>query len=160
MSAAGRSSSRRRGRRAKPSSRSSSDKGVDADGVAGLGQFALDVVDGEVALAHGDDQFAHRVTRGCALGPMARGAEELALVGVVAKLVAQDAEGAWGVAEASRDLLGGAVFDEVGTQGLVLALQGMFGGKEEPGFWVSYVFTSTQRHTSILLYYQSLVKHF
>ena len=56
--ASGRSSSSRRGRRAKPSSRSRREQGIDADGVPGVGQFALDVVDGEVAFPHGDDQVA------------------------------------------------------------------------------------------------------
>ena len=44
-------------------------EGVDADGVPGGGQFALDVVDGEVPLAHGDDQVADAIARGAECGP-------------------------------------------------------------------------------------------
>ena len=61
LRAAGRSSSRRRGSRAKPSSRSNYGKGIDADGVLARGQFALNVVDREVALAQSHHLFADRI---------------------------------------------------------------------------------------------------
>jgi len=57
--------------------------------------------------------------------------EGSAFQGIVAELIAEDAEGAWGVAEASGDVGGGLVIDEEGTEGFVLALQGELGGKEE-----------------------------
>ena len=53
----GRSSSRRRGKRAKAFFTQEHAEGVDADGVPGIGEFELDVVDGQVAFAHGDDDI-------------------------------------------------------------------------------------------------------
>ena len=55
----------------------------------------------------------------------------MSLIGVVTELMAQDAEGARGIAETLRYLMGGEAFDEVGAQGLVLAVEGMLWGKEE-----------------------------
>ena len=63
-------------------------------------------------------------------GPRSGRAEELRL-GVATELVAQHAEGPRGIAERAGDLVGGAVFDEEGAQGLVLALAGMGGLGEE-----------------------------
>jgi hypothetical protein len=62
--------------------------------VSGPGQFGADVVDGEVAFAHGDDEFADAIACWglgvrCGLGK-----EGSAFVRVVAELVAEDAEGA------------------------------------------------------------------
>ena len=51
----------------------------------------------------------------------------------MAELVAEDAEGPRGVAEAASDLVGGESLDEVGAEGLVLSLERRFGGQEEPG---------------------------
>ena len=51
------------------------------------------------------------------------GDEELRLR-LVAEVMAQDLEGARGIAKGASDLGGGNVFDEVGAQGLVLALLG------------------------------------
>ena len=44
-------------------------EGVDADGMAGLGQFALDVEDRKVAFAQGDDAFADGVAGRVLLRP-------------------------------------------------------------------------------------------
>ena len=102
--------------------------------MAGLGQFALDVVDGEVAFAHGHDEFAYRVTSGGVTGPMLNRRKEVMLfVGVMAELVAQDAKRARRVAKAACDLMGWAAVDEVGTKGFVLSVQRVFGSKEELG---------------------------
>ncbi len=109
-------------------------QGIDADMVAGDGQLAADVVDGEVPLAHGDDQVADAIARGAGCGPWPAGGKKAApLGGVVAELVAEDAEGARGVAEAASDLVGGESLDEVGAEGLVLSLERRFGGQEESG---------------------------
>ena len=43
----------------------------------------------------------------------------------------QDAEGAWGVAEAAGDVGGGLLVEEVSAEGFILALHGELGGKEE-----------------------------
>jgi hypothetical protein len=47
--------------------------------------------------------------------------------------MAQNAEGARGIAEALGDLLGGEPFEEIGPQGLVLALGGGSRFEEEAG---------------------------
>ena len=53
--------------------------------------------------------------------------------GLVAEAVAEDAEGPRGVAEAFGGLGGGETFDEIGAEGLVLAVERLLGGEEEPG---------------------------
>jgi hypothetical protein len=60
-----------------------------------------------------------------------RAEEGSAPVGVVAELVTEDAKGARGIAEAVGDFVGGHLLDEVGAQGLILALQGILGAEEE-----------------------------
>ena len=103
-------------------------EGVDADVVPGGGQLAADVVDGEVPLPHGDDQIADAIARRRRVRPLAGSREEGgALGGVVAELVAEDAEGPRCVAEAASDLVGGESLDEVGTEGFVLSLERRFG---------------------------------
>jgi hypothetical protein len=57
--------------------------------------------------------------------------------GIVAKMVAQDAEGAGGVGEAAGDLGTRELLDEVSAEGFILAVEGDFGGEEELGVWVS-----------------------
>jgi hypothetical protein len=109
-------------------------EGINTDGVSGLGQFALDVVDREVPFAQGHDEFAYPITGRSVTWPMLdRLKEAELLVGVLAELVAEDTKRAGRVAEAARDLLGRAAFEEVGAEGLVLSVQGVFGGEEEVG---------------------------
>ena len=105
--------------------------------VPGGGQLASDVVDGEVPLPHGHDQVADAIARRGRVRPLAGGREEGgALGGVVAELMAEDAEGPRRVAEAASDFVGGESLDEVGAEGLVLPLERRFGGQEEPGLGV------------------------
>ena len=59
--------------------------------------------------------------------------EEGALVGVMAELMAQDAERARGVTEAGGDLVGWELLDEVGAEGFVLAVEGVLGREKEGG---------------------------
>ena len=76
-----------------------------------------------IGLAQLDDE----VVRGGLLGLMARArtrGDEEGWVGVVPEVVAHDLEGAGRVAERAGHLGRGVVFDEVGAQGLVLALLG------------------------------------
>jgi hypothetical protein len=78
--------------------------------------------------------------------------EGSALLGIVAELMAKDAEGAGGVAEATGHLGRGLLIDEVGTEGFVLALHGELRGQEE--FLVArrrYVIRSVGLHISIVL---------
>ncbi len=80
-------------------------QGVDADWPAGLREFSLDVVDGEVALAHRNGELTYPIAHRSALGAMSEVAEEAGALGrVMAELMAQDAESPRGVAEAVGDL--------------------------------------------------------
>ena len=73
---AGRSSSRRRGSRAKPSSRSRTARALMLSCGRPARQFPLDVVDGEVPLAHRHDQLADAVPERGGLRAALRVAEE------------------------------------------------------------------------------------
>ena len=93
--------------------------------MAGGSEFALDVIDGEVAFAHGNGQIANPITFGRRLRPAVGLTEEGGtFVGVVTELMAEDAKGTDGVAEAASDVGGGFLVNEEGTQGFVLALEG------------------------------------
>ena len=60
-------------------------QGVNADGVASGGQFALNVVDGQVLFAKSDDEFTGPIAQGSVVGPSAKDLKEsLAKVAVVA----------------------------------------------------------------------------
>ena len=73
--------------------------------MAGGGEFALDVIDGEVAFAHGHGQITNAAAGRSRLRSMQRLAEEgSAFVGVVAEVVAEDAKGTRGVAETPGDV--------------------------------------------------------
>jgi hypothetical protein len=93
----------------------------------------LDVVDGEVLLAHLQDQLADGVFLGLGMGAMLEFPEEVGLGAT--ETMAQDAKRAWSVAKASGDVSRGKTFDEVGPEGLVLALGGRSGFEEEERFW-------------------------
>src|SRR5260370_24426508 len=68
-------------------------EGVDADGVAGGSQFALHVIDREVAFAHGNSQITDAVAGGRGLRPALRLSEERgAFLRVVAELKTEDAK--------------------------------------------------------------------
>jgi hypothetical protein len=68
------------------------------------------------------------------VGPRPKNLKEtLAKVRVVSEAVTEDTKGARGIAKALGDLCGGALFDEIGTEGFVLALLGGFGSGEELG---------------------------
>jgi hypothetical protein len=132
LAIAGRSSSARRGKTGETLLTEQDGEGVDADGVAGGSEFALHVIDREIAFAHGHRQIPNAVAGGRGLRSSLRLAEEGgAFLRVVAELMAEDAEGAGGVAEAAGDVAGGLLIDEVSTEGFVLALQGELGGEEE-----------------------------
>jgi len=75
-----------------------------------------------------------------------------ALLGVVAELMAEDAEGGGGVAKTAGDVAGGLFIDEEGADRFVLALQGELWGEEEllvrRG---DYLIHSTGWHNQIVL---------
>ena len=58
--------------------------------------------------------------------------EGSAFLGIVAELIAEDAEEAGGVPEAARDDMGGGPLDEEATQRFILPLEGRVGGEKEP----------------------------
>jgi len=58
--------------------------------------------------------------------------ERRALMGVVAELVAENAERVGGVAEAAGDFGSGQFLDEEGAQGFVLAMKRRLGAEKEP----------------------------
>ncbi len=89
-----------------------------------------DFVDGVILLAQGEDAVASGGLFGLVLGSRVGGQEELR-VGVAPELMAQDAEGAWGIAEVAGHLLGGSALEEVGAKGLIDALFRVAGLGEE-----------------------------
>ena len=84
-----------------------------------------------------------------------------AFLRVVAELIAQDAEGAGGIAETAGDVGGGLLFNEVSTEGFILALQGELRGQEE--VLVArrcYLIRSAGLHISIVLPKHGVVNMF
>ena len=61
------------------------------------------------------------------------GSQEEIASGILAKLVDEDAEAAWGVTEAASGLGTGNAVDEKGAEGLVLAVRGVGGFEESAG---------------------------
>ena len=107
---------------------------MDADRVAGRGQFALDIVNGQIAFAHSDDEIAHPIAGGGVLRSGAcRLKEAVAVVGFVAELMTKDAEGAGRIAKAARDLGRRKLIAEVSAESFVLALERRIGCREEEG---------------------------
>ncbi len=95
-------------------------------------ESAFDVVDGEVLLAHPQDQFADSVFLGLGMRAVLELPEEVGLG--AAEMMTQDAKRSWGVAKALGDVSRGKTFDEVGAEGLILALGGGGGFEEEASF--------------------------
>ena len=91
----------------------------------------FDVIDGEVLLAHPQDQFADGVFLGLRMRAVLDLTEEIGLG--AAEMMTQDAKGSWGVAKAPGDLSRGKRFDEIGAESFVLALRGGGGIEEEAG---------------------------
>ena len=109
-----------------------------------------DLVDRVIGLAQLDDE----VVGGGLLGLMARartGSDKELWLGVVAEVVAQDLERAWGVAKGASDLGRGNVLDEVGAKGLVLALLGRR-RLEEEALRLAYVKWLSVRHICTVLH--------
>jgi len=112
----------------------------------------VDVIDGKVLFAHGDDLIAQAILLRCGLRALL-GREEKLAAGVVAELMTKNAKAALGVAKALGHLLGGKVVNEVGSQGLVLTVRWVRGFEEEGGV-VRYPFSGTVRHVSTVSSYQ------
>jgi hypothetical protein len=107
-------------------------KRMDTDDMAKGGEFALNVVDGQVLFAQSDSAFADQFANGSMIGSKSwRREEGVTLAGIVAELMAENAKGTGRIAEASRDI-GGPEFLEVEcTQGFVLPLGRQLGSREE-----------------------------
>jgi hypothetical protein len=125
---------------------------IDADGMAGLAQFPLDVIDGKVLFAQGHGPLTYAVACGGVVGAGFGDLEEAGAFGwVVAELVAEDAEGIGGVTEAASGLGSGQLFDKEGAKGLILAVVGEFRGEEEAGvLGNSYLISSIDSHIFML----------
>src|ERR1039458_1066934 len=128
-------------------------EGVDADGVTSGSEFALHVIDGEIAFAHSHRQITDAIAGGRGLRAALRLTEEGSpLLGIVAELMAEDPEGAWGIREAAGDVGGGLLLDEVSSEGLVLALHGELRREEEVLIArCRYLLCSAELHISMVL---------
>jgi len=62
--------------------------------------------------------------------PLRLAEEGGAFLGGVAELMAEAAEGGWGIAKTAGDVPGGLFLDEEGAERFVLAMQGELWGKE------------------------------
>jgi hypothetical protein len=84
-----------------------------------------------------------------------------AFLRVVAELITQDAEGAWGIAEAAGDVGGGFLPEEVSTEGFVLTLHGELRGQEEvPVARCRYLICGAGLHITIVLPKHGVVNMF
>jgi hypothetical protein len=96
-----------------------------------IAQDLADIVDGEVLLAQGNDLVPKPICFGSTLRSFGRGYEE-ASIGVLAKLMTEDAEASLCVSKPSSGLSGRDAFDEIGSQGLVLPVGGIGGFEKDP----------------------------
>ena len=86
-------------------------------------EFVLNIVDRKIFLTHGHDQLAYWVSGWRGLGSVVDLPEKTLLpILCLSELVAQDPEGAGGITEALGGFRRGDAFDEIGPQGLVLAM--------------------------------------
>jgi hypothetical protein len=84
--------------------------------------------------AQSDDEFPGPIAQGSVVGSGVKNLKEsLAEVEVVSESVTEDPKGTGRIAEVLSDPSGRASFDEVSTEGLVLALLDGFGSGKELG---------------------------
>ena len=100
-----------------------------AEGSAVVLERSLDVIDGKVLLAQGQDEFADGVFLGLGAGAGLEVAEEIGLRAT--EMMAEDTKGAGGIAESLGDQWGRDALDEVGAEGLVLAVSGEAGSRKK-----------------------------
>ena len=98
-----------------------------------LVEAGLDVGDGEVALAQGDDLVADFESGGAGRAAATGRGEEEGRGGVIemAEVAGESVDRGGGVAELTGDLAGGAAFEEERAQQFVAALASMGGTGEE-----------------------------
>ena len=88
-----------------------------------LGEGKTDVLYRVVVLAKRDDLLAHGVLSSHARWATNRsGKEELTGVRVMAELMAENAECAWGIPKGARGLRRRTLLEKIGTEGFVLTL--------------------------------------
>jgi len=104
--------------------------GRGAQGTFSLVEGMADVVDGVILLAQLDDELASGRLLGLSLGA-APGTNKEHGIGLPAEVIAENMEGAWRIAELMSDFFGWLALQEIGAEGLVLALSGMAGLSEE-----------------------------
>jgi hypothetical protein len=98
-------------------------------------ELRLASVDRHILLAQGDQPRAHRVTGRRRLGPTAHRTDNTFRPGwLVAERLTHYAKGPWRVAEPPGDVCRRQPVDELGSQRLVRAVQGLLGGQEEARF--------------------------
>lgn len=130
--------------------------------MAGGGEFLSNVIDREIAFAHGQRQIADAVAGRCRLRSTLRLAKEGgAFVGVVTELVAEDAKSTHGIAETAGDVAGGFFINDEGAESFILTLHGELGGEEEVLIGGSnYLIHSTGPHNQMMLPKHYVVKLF
>jgi hypothetical protein len=84
--------------------------------------------------------------------------EVFSLCRVVAKLVAEDAESPWGIAESTSHGVRREFLDEEAAEGLVVFVQGFLRVKEEACLWVRYCISGTDTHAFSILFLFTYVK--
>ncbi|MBI1832387.1 MAG: hypothetical protein HYR84_13170, partial [Planctomycetes bacterium] len=105
---------------------------MNADGVALCGEFTLNVIDGQILFTQSNGAFADQIANRSLFGAWTWHNEKgRAFAGNVTELMAENAKGAGGAAEAPRNLCGRKLVEEVSTQRLVLAVRRRLGDREE-----------------------------
>jgi len=95
-------------------------------------QSALNIIDGEVFLPHGDRQLSHAITDRSLLWAVGNIIEEVfPFCGVVTELVAQDAESPRGIAESTSDGVRRESLNEEAAESFVVFVQSFLRVKEE-----------------------------
>src|SRR5438093_1825923 len=126
-----------------------------------VGEIALDVIHGEIFLAHGYSQLPDSIARGCFLRATLDLLEKPgAFCGIVAELMTEDSKGAGRVIKTAGGLVRRYVFKEVAAKCFVLAMHGIFRREKELRFGRSrYPLSSTDSHITIMLYSHCRVKY-
>jgi hypothetical protein len=95
-------------------------------------QGLADIIDGEVLLSQGDDLIPKPILFGSGLRSFKRRHKE-GPTGVLTKLMTEDAEASLCVSKPASRLSRRDAFDEIGSQGLVLPVNGIGGFEKDPG---------------------------
>src|SRR6266704_1794819 len=119
------------------------------------GEIALDVIDGQIFLAHGHSQLPDSIARGCPLRATLNLLEKPgAFCGIVAELMTEDAKSAGRVIKTAGGLLRRDVFNEIAPKRFVLAMRGVFRREKEIRLRrLRYLISSTDSHIVIMLDY-------